>query len=713
MSGHGGIRGALQLPDGLVLSWGFDGIINLWELDAVRPVARIASSSEAVTAVRVIDDRRFLSWSGDLTVRLWQLDDLTARRALPLALTYDGSRSPVPPFLVDGTRGLVAWDYDQIHYIRFTDAAAPHGVTAFPSERSDGDNDGDDDSGDDHDDGDIVATTRLPGGNLITFSHAGGVREWSLPDLTLVLEYEGLPAGARGACTLADGRFAAWYAGRVAVYRPGRADVAELLDPPRDGIIHATPLRGGGFAYRTVAHRLVIWNDGEQRSLAVPHWREPLHTAVAPNDDLVLWSPYADGLLATHDTGQALFSTDGSSINHVALHPAWPDTRRVLASVASGEIFHFDLAAAPAQDRQAGAALSSAVHGLHRASSDELLACHQDGELSLHAMATGARTRSMRIRERTAGALPAPGNRLITWEATGSIHVWSLETTAVLGVLAERDHGPFGPTVVLDPQRAVSWSSLRDRVGFLLWSLERVKPIAVLGRDDKAPALGAASLDAGELVTWSELPVLRRWDAAGCLLETIACHDEAITGGIPTSAGVVTWADRAEVSVWSPGRRPRRTSLRGTSGAIVTARANADEVLFCVDDGALVVWRPASPREQWKLEHTVAGRATEVFALRGGRWIVLDDRGGFSLCSKAGVQHRPGSPARAQRAVVTDDDHWLVVANGRELLVLSIAQALQPAATLSLPSAILALHPASNGRVALGLGDGRVVVAAP
>lgn len=88
----------------------------------------------------------------------------------------------------------------------------------------------------------------------------------------------------------------------------------------------------------------MFWRGAPQRIATVPGWPEPVHVAGAPNDDLVVWSAYADGLLVTHDAGETLLSTDGASIHHVALHPAWPNPRRVLAAVASGEVFDLDVA---------------------------------------------------------------------------------------------------------------------------------------------------------------------------------------------------------------------------------------------------------------------------------------------------------------------------------------------------------------------------------
>ncbi|MBI5605952.1 MAG: TIR domain-containing protein [Deltaproteobacteria bacterium] len=67
------VKGALQLPDGRILSWSGDRTLRLWDTDG-RPLAVLEGHTYQVRGALQLTDGRMLSWSDGHTLRLWDTD---------------------------------------------------------------------------------------------------------------------------------------------------------------------------------------------------------------------------------------------------------------------------------------------------------------------------------------------------------------------------------------------------------------------------------------------------------------------------------------------------------------------------------------------------------------------------------------------------------------------------------------------------------------
>ncbi|MCB1090905.1 MAG: hypothetical protein KDL87_05210, partial [Verrucomicrobiae bacterium] len=72
LEGHtGGIEGALELPNGRVLSWAGDGTLRVWDAQTGTCVAVLEGHTNSVEGALKLPDGRILSWEWDKTLRVW------------------------------------------------------------------------------------------------------------------------------------------------------------------------------------------------------------------------------------------------------------------------------------------------------------------------------------------------------------------------------------------------------------------------------------------------------------------------------------------------------------------------------------------------------------------------------------------------------------------------------------------------------------------
>ncbi|MEI8258428.1 MAG: WD40 repeat domain-containing protein, partial [Deltaproteobacteria bacterium] len=65
------VNGAVVLVDGSVLSWSDDGTLRLWDGASGESLAVLEGHTDSVNGAQVLSDGRILSWSADQTLRVW------------------------------------------------------------------------------------------------------------------------------------------------------------------------------------------------------------------------------------------------------------------------------------------------------------------------------------------------------------------------------------------------------------------------------------------------------------------------------------------------------------------------------------------------------------------------------------------------------------------------------------------------------------------
>lgn len=193
LAGHTkGVRGALELRDGYILSWSIDGTLRLWDGASSGKLAVLARHTNRVNGVRELRDGHILSWSSDETLRLW--DGASGREVAVLAGHTDRVYGALE--LRDGR--ILSWSADGT--LRLWDGTSDVKPTVLLGHT-----------------GGVVGALELRNGRILSWS-SDLLPTWSESDLRLwdgtsgreVAVLTGHTGEVGGALELWDGRILSW-----------------------------------------------------------------------------------------------------------------------------------------------------------------------------------------------------------------------------------------------------------------------------------------------------------------------------------------------------------------------------------------------------------------------------------------------------------------------------------------------------------------------
>jgi WD40 repeat protein len=699
MSGFGGIRGALELSDHHILSWGFDGIINVWSQESTEPVHRLVGHTQPVSGALEIEQGTLLSWSGDMTFRVWHLTDPAHHSILPFSASWDDMLASQPPLILQSDGGIICWSYNQLIYLE-KDSDQPHQVTLAKEE-------------------DILLAIQLQSGNLITFGEEGTLLEWQLPEIECVTKYQSIRAQPMDLCQLRDGRFVTRAAGRLWIWRSG-VDLPEvLIDPPNDAIAGVAPLNSGGLIYRTLNRELVSWNEDLSWIAKLPDWREPIRLVPCSESLIVVWSARESWLKAISSDAEYVLTPNSGQLTAIKVSKLLESHhQQILTTTREGGVHCWELSrpSRPIHESVATDIPLSAVRSLSRLDSKRIVACHHAGEVSIHNAETSEYLYTLLVdRSGEWGAaentLKLTDNRILVWHLPGSLTVWHVDSGKVVGKLTTND-GPVGSTILVSDKLALSWSSMQDNPGFLLWDYSSIFPIKVL--NESAVSLGAATIGNGEFITWCEEPQLKHWSITGDLIETVTLHDEPIRGILQIPTGkFLAWTTSDSLSLWSPGQDVVKYYLKQTKTHLTRATLGFRNVLFCTEDRRLFLWDWESQRE-YPIPYNPVGLVFHIIPISDQQWLIVDQAGTMAITTVNGCEGSYSVPPYTLRSpVVSSDGRWLFVSEGYRLSILSIQDGLTPTASLNLAARVEVLFPLDNNCLALGLSNGTIAICEP
>jgi WD40 repeat protein len=100
------VNGALELTDGRILSWSCDKTLRLWDGQSDAPLATLVGHTRIVWGALELSDGRILSWSHDKTLRLWD-----GQTGAPLSI-LEGHTAAVIDAIVLPDKQILSWSED-------------------------------------------------------------------------------------------------------------------------------------------------------------------------------------------------------------------------------------------------------------------------------------------------------------------------------------------------------------------------------------------------------------------------------------------------------------------------------------------------------------------------------------------------------------------------------------------------------------------------
>jgi len=192
LEGHpGGVKGALELDNGRLLSWSWGSGLLLWDSQNGKCLAALQGSTGGVEGVLVLNDGRLLSWSwADSTLRLWD-----GQSGACLAV-LEGHTSSVEGVLAVSDGRLLSWGNPLSHdfTLRLWDSHDGKCLTVFQGHT-----------------GGVNGALELGDGRLLSWSADSTLRLWDGQSGACLAELKGHTGSVVGALELADGRLLSCY----------------------------------------------------------------------------------------------------------------------------------------------------------------------------------------------------------------------------------------------------------------------------------------------------------------------------------------------------------------------------------------------------------------------------------------------------------------------------------------------------------------------
>lgn len=488
------VRGALILPDQRILSWEWGGALRFWDCDGREGGNPLPGHDNGTHGARVLADGRIVSWGADETIRVWRADGSKdgselawrAGRVAEICLLPDGRIVSL------GDRSVCVWRVD----------GTQDGGVMLHRGRV----------------GDVLA---LPNGCLLSWEgDAPGSQVertlwlWSLARRTSPPQLGGHDGEVVSVLRHADRYFLTWGGGRTLSFWGESGDVQEKPFASHDDLVFG--------ACSLVDGRVLSWS----RDDTFRFW-----TKDGKLDGTVVVAGLSPRTVLVLPAGRILWC-GGRSNTPWILNPD--------GSISALLVGHQDLVRGLLQMPD-GRFLSWSNDGTLRL-------WHQDGtEGGATMVAREPSNRFVNFNVQHAEALP---DGTILSQSSAEIRLWHPDGTPAADALVGADHDGIRGATALPDGRILSWTG----AGTLrIWSGEGFAKSIIL-EGHRSPILGARLTPTGHILSWDEDGGVRRWDADGRPLSRGPTgHNGEVLGATTTQDGfALTWGLDRTVRIWGP-----------------------------------------------------------------------------------------------------------------------------------------------------------------
>jgi hypothetical protein len=592
LSGHQDwVKGALELSDGQIISWGSDATIRGWSAEG-ETTSVFLGHKDSIDSVIELPNSRVLSVSNDETMRIWTTD---GKEVATLKGHEDGFDDAL---LLSGSR-ILSWGSDNALLVWNLDGESIATLAGHQAP--------------------VIGALELPTGNILSWSYDKTLRIWGA-DGKLISILDGHTKSISGAVLLPGGRILSWSSD--ATLRTW-SDDGETLLATLEG--HSEEVEGvqvhesGRILSWSRDNTLRIWeSDGRPFSRMIGH-EDNINGALWISPDRILsWS--ADATLR-------IWREDGETIATLEGHQAWVADAKLLPS---GRILSWADDSSLRLWNSDGVSLAELeghfgyINGAMVLPGEQILSWSDDGDLRLW----GSRGDLTSVLSGHTGAvwgvIQLTSKRLLSWSDDNTLRMWSLEgasrpsfdlnqklvnaqieatesclssssySSEPLRLIPTYHHvaqleGPAGLEGILwlPNGRYLTWQSSRN----LQLRSDHLGLIATLeGHQDWVT--GALAMPGGSILSWSADGTLRLWDEVGNAVTQLEGHGGAITSALvlPNSS-ILSWSIDACLRLWDLTGAPI-TTMGGHSQLVGGARLLSDSrILSWSNDQTLRIWR--------------------------------------------------------------------------------------------------------------------------
>jgi WD40 repeat protein len=510
------VEGALELPDGRVLSWSCDKTLRLWD-KAGQPIVVLEGHTDEVIGALVLADGRILSWSKDKNLRLWD------KAGQPIVV-LEGHTDEVIGALVLADGRILSWSKDK--NLRLWDKAGQPIVVLGGHI------------------GKIGGAVVLADGRILSWSDDTTLRLWDKAGQPIVV-LGGHIGKIGGAVVLADGRILSWSDDTTLRLWDQGGQPIVVLEGHNNMVEGAVELPDGRILSWSWDETLRLWDGaGQPLSVLEGHTRFVRGAVVLADGRILSWSL---------DKSLRLWDQGGQPI---AVHKGHADWVKGATELADRRILSWSLDATLRLWDKDGQPLTMPgghtdwIQGVLELADGRILSWSDDTTLMLWNQGGQPIAVLGGHIDKVVGAVVLADGRILSWSLDATLRLWDKDgqsLTVLDGHTAE-----VGGVLELTDGRILSWSwdaTLR------LWD-QGGQSIAVFeGHTDWVQ--GVLELTDGRILSWSDDTTLRLWDQGGQSIAVLEGHTDEVTGAVVLADGrILSWSKDTTLRLWGQGGQP-------------------------------------------------------------------------------------------------------------------------------------------------------------
>lgn len=580
------VQGALVLPDGRVLSWGWDGTLRFWDLDGT-PLQAVTAHSEAIRGAVPLA-AGLLTWSDDATLRMWN------HNGKCLAV-LEGHTGPVSGALLVDEGRIASWSQDGT--VRLWDA---HGkaVCCMTGHT-----------------GGVERVQLLADGRLLSWGDDATLRLWAQDGMALRV-LEGHSGEIRGVVQLPGGEIVSLGRDETVHFWTGNGEACEVIRRDYGRPFVEKVLPDGHRLSCTKEKLLRVWSPEGTLVTVVSTSGFPLEGAVLlPEGRTATWKLEPRLRLLNSEGGFEKFLEGHFGFVEGAL----PLRHGELLSWSGEELRLWDRSGEPV------AALAGHTDSIISASQlrdDRILSWSRDGTLRLWDPRAKPGTDPVKHRMSISASQTIEGGLLLT-SSMDSIRLWDGEGRH-LSVLEETRSAreSFVGVHFFPDGRILTWANdtltIRDGFGKAITTLN--------GHVGGIREVRVAS--DGRILSWTRGKSLRLWESSGKLLASLEGRGKFLADGRILCYG-------ADENLW----------VRSSDGAVLAVMKGHEDTIDGAEglsDGRFATYSLDRTLRLW--ESTGAPVAVipvpgffKIIPLAAGRFVSIDHGGGLRLWESSGV----------------------------------------------------------------------------